>query len=41
MKHEPWPLTCASVDVLEETLTTAAGLPTPHVRLGPSRPLFT
>ncbi|KUN59032.1 hypothetical protein AQJ46_41250 [Streptomyces canus] len=41
VEREPWPLTCASVDVLEETPTTAAGLPTPHVRLGPSRPLFT
>ncbi|MDQ0765983.1 YqjF family protein [Streptomyces canus] len=54
VEHEPWPLAYAAVDVLEETLTAAAGLPAPldepvvhfspgveHVRLGPSRPLFT
>ncbi|MFG2725980.1 DUF2071 domain-containing protein [Streptomyces canus] len=54
VEHEPWPPACAAVDVLEETLTAAAGLPAPldepvvhyspgveHVRLGPSRPLFT
>ncbi|MEU1476604.1 DUF2071 domain-containing protein [Streptomyces sp. NPDC005760] len=54
VEHEPWPLAGAAVDVLEETLTTAVGLPGPlgepvvhyspgveHVRLGPSRPLFT
>jgi uncharacterized protein YqjF (DUF2071 family) len=54
VEHEPWPLAGAAVDVLEETLTAAAGLPAPldepvvhfspgvrHVRLGPSRPLFT
>lgn len=29
VEHEPWPLSAAAVDVLEETLTTAAGLPTP------------
>ncbi|MEU6682764.1 DUF2071 domain-containing protein [Streptomyces sp. NPDC046832] len=29
VEHEPWPLATAAVDVLEETLTTAAGLPTP------------
>ncbi|MFE2571780.1 YqjF family protein [Streptomyces mirabilis] len=29
VEHEPWPLVDASVEVLEETLTTAAGLPTP------------
>ncbi|PAZ09761.1 hypothetical protein CLM62_44445 [Streptomyces sp. SA15] len=28
-EHEPWPLRDAAVDVLEETLTTAAGLPAP------------
>ncbi|MGA4846150.1 YqjF family protein [Streptomyces sp. G5(2025)] len=28
-EHEPWPLADAAVDVLEETLTTAAGLPAP------------
>nr|WP_229925026.1 DUF2071 domain-containing protein [Streptomyces sulfonofaciens] len=28
-EHEPWPLARAAVDVLEETLTTAAGLPRP------------
>jgi uncharacterized protein YqjF (DUF2071 family) len=27
--HEPWPLAGAAVEVLEETLTTAAGLPAP------------
>ncbi|MFF1306336.1 YqjF family protein [Streptomyces sp. NPDC058307] len=54
VEHEPWPLAGAAVDVLEETLTAAVGLPAPldepvvhyspgvrHVRLGPSRPLFT
>jgi uncharacterized protein YqjF (DUF2071 family) len=29
VEHEPWPLAGAAVDVLEETLTTAAGLPAP------------
>ncbi|GAB2735404.1 YqjF family protein [Streptomyces bullii] len=29
VEHEPWPLAQAAVDVLEETLTTAAGLPAP------------
>jgi uncharacterized protein YqjF (DUF2071 family) len=29
VEHEPWPLADAAVDVLEETLTTAAGLPAP------------
>ena len=29
VEHEPWPLTRAAVDVLDETLTTAAGLPAP------------
>ncbi len=29
VEHEPWPLTDATVDVMEETLTTAAGLPSP------------
>jgi uncharacterized protein YqjF (DUF2071 family) len=29
VEHEPWPLADAAVDVLEETLTTAAGLPVP------------
>jgi uncharacterized protein YqjF (DUF2071 family) len=29
VEHEPWPLTEATVDVLDETLTTAAGLPAP------------
>ncbi|WP_406724107.1 DUF2071 domain-containing protein [Streptomyces sp. GD-15H] len=29
VEHEPWPLDTAAVDVLEETLTTAAGLPAP------------
>jgi uncharacterized protein len=29
VEHEPWPLAGAAVDGLEETLTTAAGLPTP------------
>ncbi|MET7906321.1 DUF2071 domain-containing protein [Streptomyces sp. NPDC005355] len=29
VEHEPWPLSDATVDVLEETLTTAAGLPPP------------
>lgn len=29
VEHEPWPLAEAAVDVLEETLTTAAGLPAP------------
>ncbi|GAB2860547.1 hypothetical protein GCM10027074_29730 [Streptomyces deserti] len=29
VEHEPWPLADATVDVLEETLTTAAGLPAP------------
>ncbi|MEU9391020.1 DUF2071 domain-containing protein [Streptomyces sp. NPDC048324] len=29
VEHEPWPLAEARVDVLEETLTAAAGLPSP------------
>lgn len=29
VEHEPWPLADAAVDVLEETLTAAAGLPAP------------
>ncbi|MDW4903975.1 DUF2071 domain-containing protein [Streptomyces sp. ADMS] len=29
VEHEPWPLAGAVVEVLEETLTTAAGLPAP------------
>ncbi|MBQ1124187.1 DUF2071 domain-containing protein [Streptomyces sp. B15] len=29
VEHEPWPLAEAAVDVPEETLTTAAGLPAP------------
>ncbi|MFD5268958.1 YqjF family protein [Streptomyces sp. NPDC058335] len=29
VEHEPWPLADAAVDVLEETLTTTAGLPAP------------
>ncbi|MBW5426020.1 DUF2071 domain-containing protein [Streptomyces sp. BG9H] len=29
VEHEPWPLAEAAVEVLEETLTTAAGLPAP------------
>jgi uncharacterized protein YqjF (DUF2071 family) len=29
VEHEPWPLAGAAVDVLEETLTAAAGLPAP------------
>ncbi|MET7888518.1 DUF2071 domain-containing protein [Streptomyces avermitilis] len=29
VEHEPWPLAYAAVEVLEETLTTAVGLPTP------------
>ncbi|MGW7619972.1 YqjF family protein [Streptomyces antimycoticus] len=29
VEHEPWPLSDATVDVLEETLTTAGGLPPP------------
>jgi hypothetical protein len=29
VEHEPWPLSHAGVDVLEETLTAAAGLPAP------------
>ncbi|MDG9719784.1 DUF2071 domain-containing protein [Streptomyces sp. DH24] len=29
VEHEPWPLADVAVDVLEETLTTAAGLPAP------------
>ncbi|WP_405911405.1 DUF2071 domain-containing protein [Streptomyces longwoodensis] len=29
VEHEPWPLAEASVEVLEETLTRAAGLPAP------------
>ncbi|MDX2937865.1 YqjF family protein [Streptomyces ipomoeae] len=29
VEHEPWPLTDAAVDVLNETLTSAAGLPAP------------
>jgi uncharacterized protein YqjF (DUF2071 family) len=29
VEHEPWPLSDAAVEVLEETLTTAAGLPAP------------
>ncbi|MFF7892558.1 YqjF family protein [Streptomyces sp. NPDC007907] len=29
VEHEPWPLADATVDVLEETLTTAACLPAP------------
>lgn len=29
VEHEPWPLADASVDVLDESLTTAAGLPAP------------
>nr|WP_205616172.1 DUF2071 domain-containing protein [Streptomyces harenosi] len=34
VEHEPWPLAHARVDVLEQTLTTAAGLPAP-----PGRPV--
>ncbi|WP_037766207.1 YqjF family protein [Streptomyces sp. 142MFCol3.1] len=33
VEHEPWPLRDAVVDVLEETLTTAAGLPAPTAEL--------
>jgi uncharacterized protein YqjF (DUF2071 family) len=29
VEHEPWPLAAATVEALEETLTTAAGLPEP------------
>ncbi|WP_053846439.1 YqjF family protein [Streptomyces sp. NRRL B-24085] len=29
VEHEPWPLAGAAVDVLEETLTAAVGLPVP------------
>jgi uncharacterized protein YqjF (DUF2071 family) len=29
VEHEPWPLAGAAVDVLEETLTAAVGLPAP------------
>jgi uncharacterized protein YqjF (DUF2071 family) len=29
VEHEPWPLAGAGVEVLEETLTTAVGLPAP------------
>ncbi|WP_409468717.1 YqjF family protein [Streptomyces sp. HC307] len=29
VEHEPWPLRDAVIDVFEETLTTAAGLPAP------------
>lgn len=29
VEHEPWPLATAAVEVLEETLTMAAGLPAP------------
>ncbi|MFF1811806.1 YqjF family protein [Streptomyces sp. NPDC058251] len=29
VEHEPWPLADATVEVLEESLTTAAGLPAP------------
>ncbi|MFE9450870.1 YqjF family protein [Streptomyces sp. NPDC006739] len=29
VEHEPWPLAAATVEVLEETLTAAAGLPAP------------
>ncbi|MFF7840536.1 YqjF family protein [Streptomyces ossamyceticus] len=29
VEHEPWPLCEATVDAVEETLTTAAGLPAP------------
>lgn len=29
VEHEPWPLRDVAVDVLDETLTTAAGLPAP------------
>ncbi|MFI6850978.1 YqjF family protein [Streptomyces sp. NPDC050416] len=29
VEHEPWPLADAAVDVIEETLTAAAGLPAP------------
>ncbi|MFF4487872.1 YqjF family protein [Streptomyces sp. NPDC001544] len=32
VEHEPWPMARASVDVLEETLTAAAGLPPPEGR---------
>jgi uncharacterized protein YqjF (DUF2071 family) len=32
VEHEPWPLAHACVDVLEQTLTTAAGLPRPPAR---------
>jgi uncharacterized protein YqjF (DUF2071 family) len=34
VEHEPWPLAVAAIDVLDETLTTVAGLPAP-----PSDPL--
>jgi uncharacterized protein YqjF (DUF2071 family) len=30
VEHEPWPLADAAVEVLEETLTSAAGLPAPR-----------
>lgn len=29
VEHEPWPLTDAAIDVLDETLTTEVGLPAP------------
>ncbi|AWT46686.1 hypothetical protein DMT42_33300 [Streptomyces actuosus] len=29
VEHEPWPLADAGIEVLEETLTTSAGLPAP------------
>ncbi|MFI2371185.1 YqjF family protein [Streptomyces sp. NPDC018833] len=32
VEHEPWPLRDAVVDVLDETLTTAAGLPAPTAK---------
>ncbi len=51
--HEPWPLARGEVESLEETITSAAGLPPPSgqplvhtspgvdVRLGPPRPVAT
>ncbi|MFF4014838.1 YqjF family protein [Streptomyces sp. NPDC001843] len=32
VEHEPWPMARATVDVLDETLTAAAGLPAPKGR---------
>jgi uncharacterized protein len=32
VEHEPWPMARATVDVLDETLTAAAGLPAPQGR---------